>query len=230
MMEKNDMKWMKNGLGLWVAFCLMLVLLITAVEVVVYHDGYFEKEYTKYGVTARVGMEMDDLLSVTEEMMAYLKGERADLVVETTVDGKVREFFNEKEKRHMVDVQGLFLGAIGLRRAALLTGVACATFLLKQGERVRFLRMLQWGIGLFLGSMVALVLLMQENFTKYFTYFHLIFFDNDDWILNPRTDLLINIVPEGFFRDTAFRIAGLFLAVACLIWLGAAYLRKRAKK
>lgn len=225
------MKQMKNGLGLLAAFCLMFVLLISTVEAVVYFDSdYFETEYTKYGVTERVKMELDDLLFVTEEMMDYLKGEREDLVVRTLVDGTEREFFNEKEKRHMVDVQGLFLGAIALRRAALIVGVACGTFLLKQGEKMRLLRMLQWGIGLFLGGMTALVLLMQADFTKYFTYFHLIFFDNEDWILNPKTDLLINIVPEGFFRDTAFRIAGLFLAAACLIWLGAAYLRKREQK
>lgn len=225
------MKRMEKGLGLLAAFCLMLVLLITAVEAVVYwDDGYFEKEYRKYQVTERVRMEMDDLLFVTEEMMDYLKGEREDLIVRTIVDGAEREFFNAKEKRHMVDVQGLFLGAISLRRAAVILGVACATFLLKQGAKDSLLRMLQWGIGLFLGGMAAPVLLMQTNFTKYFTCFHLIFFDNDDWILNPKTDLLINIVPEGFFRDTAFRIAGLFSAAAFLIWLGAAYLRKRDKK
>ena len=66
-----------------------------------------------------------------------------------------------------------------------------------------FLRMMQWGIGLFIGGMAGLAALISTDFTKYFTIFHLIFFDNDDWLLNPKTDLLINIVPEGFFRDTA---------------------------
>lgn len=60
--------------------------------------------------------------------------------------------------------------------------------------------------------MLGLGALISMDFTKYFTYFHLIFFDNMDWYLNPKTDLLINIVPEGFFRDTALRIAGMFLA------------------
>ena len=39
--------------------------------------------------------------------------------------------------------------------------------------------------------------------------FHHIFFNNDLWMLNPDTDLLINIVPEPFFMDTAARIADL---------------------
>ena len=48
---------------------------------------------------------------------------------------------------------------------------------------------------------------------------------NDLWILDPSTDLLINIVPEPFFVDTAFRIAVTYgisvIAVfsACVLWL-----------
>ncbi len=225
------MKMLYHGLGLAAAFCLMFAVLITSVEIVAYGiPGYYEKQYTKYNVLERVRMEMDDLLTVTDEMMDYLKGERDDLVVNTIVDGKEREFFNEKETRHMVDVQGLFLGAIHLRRMALLVMLFCGAYLLQKQEGSTLLRMLQWGVGLFLGSMAGLALLISTDFTKYFTYFHLIFFDNDDWILNPKTDLLINIVPEGFFRDTAYLIAGLFLLTSFLIWLGAGVLRKRAKK
>ena len=225
------MKALYHAMGLIAAFCLMFVVLITSVEAVVYfNDGYFEKEYTKYNVLEKVHMEMDDLLYVTDEMMDYLKGDRDDLVVETIVDGEEREFFNAKEKRHMVDVQGLFLGAMELRKGAIVIIVLLAAALLAKEQGVVLLRMLQWGVGLFIGSMAGLALLVFTNFTKYFTYFHLIFFDNDDWILNPKTDLLINIVPEGFFRDTAYAIAGLFLVTSFILWFGAGLLRKRALK
>lgn len=225
------MKTFYHALGLAAAICVTFVVLITSVEAVVYFDpGFFEKEYTKYNVLERVHMEMDDLLYVTDEMMDYLKGDREDLVVNTIVDGEEREFFNEKEKRHMVDVQGLFLSAMKLREGAALLALLCGAYLLLKEEGMVLLRMLQWGIGLFIGSMAALAALIATDFTKYFTYFHLIFFDNDDWILNPKTDLLINIVPEGFFRDAAYTIAFLFLGVCLLLWLAAFFLRKRAKK
>ena len=225
------MKALYHAMGLIAAFCLMFVVLITSVEAVVYfNDGYFEKEYTKYNVLEKVHMEMDDLLYVTDEMMDYLKDDRDDLVVETIVDGEEREFFNAKEKRHMVDVQGLFLGAMELRKGAIVIIVLLAAALLAKKQGAVLLRMLQWGVGLFIGSMAGLALLVSTNFTKYFTYFHLIFFDNDDWILNPKTDLLINIVPEGFFRDTAYAIAGLFLVTSFILWFGAGLLRKRALK
>lgn len=225
------MKALYHVMGLMVAFCLMAVALITSVEAVVYwNDGYFEKEYRKYHVLKEVSMEMDELLFVTDEMMAYLKGERDDLVVNTIVDGKEREFFNEKEKRHMEDVQGLFLGAMGLRRGAAVLVVLLGAALLLKKQAFLLLRMLQWGIGLFIGGMAGLVALASTDFTEYFTYFHLIFFDNMDWYLNPDTDLLINIVPEGFFRDTAYTVAGLFLAVSFILCLGTGLLRKWVRK
>ncbi len=225
------MKYLYHGMGLAAAFCLLFVVLITSVEAVVYwNTGYFEKQYQKYDVLKQVHMEMDDLLYVTDEMMDYLKGKREDLNVLTVVDGKERPFFNEKEIRHMVDVQGLFLGAIKGRRAASVLLLLLGGLLLWKKQAVVLWRMLQWGIGLFFGGMAGLALLISTDFTKYFTCFHLIFFDNDDWILNPKTDLLINIVPEGFFRDTAFLIAGLFLTVSAVIWLAAGVLRKKAKK
>ena len=105
--------------GIFTAFCLMIILLITSVEAVVYWTpGYFEREYTKYNVLDSLpSMTMEDLLEVTDEMMDYLKGEREDLHVVTVMDGQEREFFNEREIAHMEDVQDLFLRAMSLRRA-----------------------------------------------------------------------------------------------------------------
>ena len=104
--------------GIVCAFCLMIAFLITSVEAVVYWTpGYFETEYETYQVPETVHMQMDDLLYVTEEMMAYLRGNRDDLHIDTVVDGQEREFFNEREIAHMEDVRELFIGALYLRAA-----------------------------------------------------------------------------------------------------------------
>ena len=53
--------------------------------------------------------------------------------------------------------------------------------------------------------------------------FHHLFFDNDLWILDPAKDNLINLLPEGFFSDTAFRIGEIFLLMElamCAIFVG----------
>lgn len=224
------MKALYKGLSILAGIGLMVALLISAVEYISYgKDGYYETQYAKYEVLDQVHMEMDELLYVTDEMMDYLRGDRSDLVVVAEIDGVEREFFNDKEKRHMVDVQGLFLGGQTLRLGCVIFVLLVGGFLLYRKKGRLFFGGIQWGIAGVLGAIGLLSILMATNFNKYFTMFHLIFFDNDDWILNPATDLLINIVPEGFFRDTAFWIAGIFLAGALLLWFLAGFCRKKIK-
>ena len=207
------MKILHRLLGILCAFCLMIVLLITSVEAVTYWTpGYYEHEYEKYNVTEAVHMEMDDLLEVTDQMIAYLRGDREDLHVMTVVNGQPREFFNDREIAHMEDVRGLFLGAIALRRICAAAAVVCVAlmFALKADVKRLLPRMLCVGTGLFFLMAAAVGLLIASDFSRYFIVFHHIFFNNDLWILNPATDLLINIVPEPFFADTAFRIGVTF--------------------
>lgn len=226
------MKIIHYTLGILCAFCLMIILLITSIEAVTYWTpGFYEKEYAKYNVTEAVDMEMDDLLDVTKEMMAFLRGNREDLHVDTVVGGVEREFFNERETAHMVDVQGLFLAALTIRRICLAVAAVCvlALFLLKSGIKNLLPKSICIGTGLFFAVVCLLAGIISTDFSKYFIIFHQIFFTNDLWILDPATDLLINIVPEPFFVDTAARI-GITYGISVLVVFFACffYLRYQA--
>lgn len=217
------MKIVHALLGILFAFALMFALLITSVEAVAYWiPGYYETAYTKYNVTADVQMELDDLVEVTEEMMVYLRGDREDLHVPTIVNGQPREFFNEREIAHMEDVRGLFLGAMNLRTGCFGIMIICLLILMFTKANIRhgLSAMMCLGIGLFFGIFAIMGGIMATDFTRYFILFHEIFFDNDLWILNPKTDLLINIVPEPFFSDITLHIGiiyGIFTFTCLLI-------------
>lgn len=218
--------------GILSSFCLMIILLITSVEAVAYWTpGYYEKEYTKYNVAADVRMEMDDLLDVTEEMMAYLRGDREDLHVPTIVDGQPREFFNEREIAHMEDVRGLFIGGLRLRTGCIITAALCLLILILTKARLRRVIPMSIcaGTGLFFGTACLLAAIISTDFTKYFVIFHQIFFTNDLWILDPATDLLINIVPEPFFMDTAARIGLTFGISAAVLFLASFCILRRSR-
>ena len=216
------MKYLHRTAGIVTAFCLMIILFITSVEAVVYWTpGYFEKEYAKYNVLDSLpSMTMDDLLHVTDEMMDYLRGDRDDLHVTTTMGGEQREFFNEREIAHMEDVRGLLLKALSIRRICLVLGAGL--LILMAATKARMGRVLPpflcMGTGLFFALITVLGLIISTDFTKYFIMFHHIFFTNDLWILDPATDMLINIVPEGFFMDTAARIALLFGSLSLILF------------
>ena len=55
------------------------------------------------------------------------------------------------------------------------------------------------------------------DFHRYFMIFHEMFFTNDLWLLDPDTDLLIRMLPEGFFLDMAKRIGFIFLILMVIV-------------
>lgn len=217
--------------GLAAAFALIVILLITSVEAVVYWTpGYFEKEYEKHQVLKEVRMEMDELLEVTEHMMDYLRGEEEDLQITAVVAGEERNFFNSRELAHMEDVKNLFLGGLTLRRLCMWIFLAAAVFLgVRRHLRVLF-RAILLGTGIFLAAICLLFAVASTDFTKYFTLFHQIFFNNDLWILDPDTDLLINIVPEPFFINTAAEIGILFGISLAAVMAGCVFFLKKWKR
>ncbi|MGB4393229.1 MAG: DUF1461 domain-containing protein, partial [Bacillota bacterium] len=58
-----------------------------------------------------------------------------------------------------------------------------------------------------------------RDFTRWWTAFHLVTFDNDLWRLDPATDWLIRIFPEEFFFAAVKRIGLYSLAAtaACIV-------------
>lgn len=227
---------MDTAAGIFCALALILIWLITSVEIVTYGiPGYYEKEYTKYHVLddAGIDMTMEDLLKVTDEMMAYLRGNREDLHVMTVIGGEAREFFNEREIAHMEDVRGLFLKGLLVRRVMALLAVVLAAFIAvrrKKDMAYILARSFQAVTAIMAAAALVLGIVISTDFTKYFTIFHQIFFDNDLWLLNPATDLLINIVPEPFFVDTALYIGLVFAALlVAVLAASTVYCRKKRR-
>jgi len=191
----------------------ILILLISSVEIAAYSDfSYYQKEYEKYSVTEYLDMEMVDVMYVTREMMSYLKGEREELSVMTTIEGQEQDFFNEQDRIHMYDVQQLFIGGMKLRTIAIVVMVLCvaALFVSKRSWGQMLCRTFWVGLGVLGVVLGLLAFLFATDFTRYFTIFHEIFFNNDLWIFDPATDYMIRMLPEGFFYDMAARIVIVF--------------------
>lgn len=209
----KGLRWIAGGAA---SIAAVVILLISSFQAAMYLDfGIYEKEYTKYQVLRALDMKMEDAMYVTREMMAYLKGDRERLSVVTTVEGKEQDFFNEQDRLHMEDVQGLFLGGLAMRRWAFAV-LAAALVILAAVCRKEMWKTLAGSFQAALGILAALLLFlgiaMVRNFNAVFTKFHEIFFDNDLWIFDPAEDYMIRMLPEGLFFDMVIRIGGFFLA------------------
>ena len=55
------------------------------------------------------------------------------------------------------------------------------------------------------------------DFNRAFVYFHELFFTNDLWILDPKTDWMIRLLPENFFSGIVLRVGISFLIEFILI-------------
>lgn len=225
---------LKNAIAVLAMFCLIIAVLITSFQAAIYGDSkyrFYEKEYEKYAVTVDLQMELEDVMEVTDYMMDYLIGKEEKLSIETTVDGQRQDFFNEQDRLHMADVKKLFLGGLTLRWW-LLGGFAVlmALFVFLKGDWKRWIPKAYFiGLGIFGALTVILGGLFASDFTKYFTIFHEIFFTNDLWIFDPETDLMIRMLPEGFFYDMVMRI-GIVFVILLLALLAAALVWRQAGK
>ncbi|MGN0404330.1 MAG: TIGR01906 family membrane protein [Bariatricus sp.] len=208
--------WIHKFLGGVIALSLIFIFLISSFEIGIYSDfDFYEKEYRKFGVEEQLDMEIDDIMDVTEYMMSYLRGNEEVLSIETMVEGEKQDFFNEQDRLHMEDVQGLFLGGLSLRRAALIILAAgvIALFALKGNWKKIIPYMYERVLAVFVVVIVVLGVLISQNFTKCFVIFHELFFDNDLWMFDPEYDYMIRMLPEGFFFDMVIRIAVVFIAL-----------------
>lgn len=153
-----------------------------------------------------------EYMPVAEMIDDYLHGDAHVFQHVFTVDGNEYAAFNQKEQQHMADVQGLFKLCNG-QIWAFLTAVAIALiaeFHLFSNERT--LRAFRWTLLAVLAGVTVIILLAVIDFDSLFVLFHRIAFTNDLWLLDPRTDLLIRLMPIEFFISYAAIIGGVWLA------------------
>lgn len=182
--------------------------LLLAVEKFTFNMDFYMKSYEKYRIKELTDKNEKELEAITKDLFTYLKD---DAGVEV-----LQENFNKREILHMEDVQKLFKIAFKLKNIFIfLSGVSIAMLLIGKGNKC--IKSIVLGLfinWIFLGM---LFLMIYFDFNKYFTLFHHIFFSNDLWLLNPKTDLLIQMLPEEFFMTIARRIIVSFISFVSII-------------
>jgi len=142
--------------------------------------------------------------------------------------------YSEDEIHHMVDVYYLYQGFAKFQPA----GIGCAVLVLLIGRYAKKkelpnipLKSFFWGLGLFLLMGGGLALWAALDFTSFWTAFHLAFFSNDLWLMDPRVSRMIRICPEHLFSGIAGRMAAKTAAMLSVICIAlVTYYRQLRKK
>ena len=217
------MKTIQRAAAFTAMFCVIIAMLITSFQIAIYGDPdyrFYQKEYEKYQVTESLYMDMEDVMEVTSYMMDYLIGKEEVLSIETEVEGRTQDFFNEQDRLHMEDVKNLFLGGLKLRTVMLLLAAVLVLFLiLTKADLKKMLAGAYFAaLGVFAVLIAGLLVSFAVDFTASFTVFHEIFFTNDLWMFDPAEDYMIRMLPEGFFYDMVMRIGAFFVGGLVLLF------------
>lgn len=209
-------------LGILSACSLIVFLLLSSVDMNCFNTGFFSEQYRELQTAQQLGMSEEDLMKATTTLLDYLRGDVESIDVEVTIDGTTQQAFNAKERAHMIDVRALYQHAMAVRWGALGIGIL-STIALAYLRRRSILADLSRGFlivsFLFILFLLLLGIWILADFTGFWTTFHQLFFTNDLWLLNPASDLMINLFPEAFFSHLVTRILLWFLAfyLPCLI-------------
>ncbi|HCJ59002.1 MAG TPA: TIGR01906 family membrane protein [Clostridiaceae bacterium] len=213
-------KALRNISYIILALALPLFILLTSTEIAAFDINYYRAEYEKYNISENLAIEQKDLMDSTSKLLNYLRDNRKDLDFQTMVNGIEQEFFSARDKLHMVDVKNLFIIGRNIRNGILIL-LLFIILMLKYNKTISF----DLGKALLMSSIAGvlpialLIILINIDFYKYFTIFHEIFFTNDLWLLDPNADRLVNIFPEGFFSDIAFRIITYYLTAQFILFI-----------
>jgi integral membrane protein (TIGR01906 family) len=104
-------------------------------------------------------------------------------------------YFSSKEIAHLKDVSGIFKIVRIACLASLIVVILLSIYFFKKKKNIAKFFLYGGLLVIIFGLIVAI------TFDKSFLLFHIISFNNDLWLLNPETDLLINIFPEKFFLN-----------------------------
>ena len=182
--------------------------------------GLYEGGFEKYRIAWVSGITPEDLRQVALDLRAYFNSGDEPLSVRTRIFGSERELFNEKEVLHMYDVKRLLWGvyAAFAVSAVCLIALTAAGFARQRRAHVPALaRRALWGGGLTVALLVVFGLVATVGFDALFLLFHRVSFANDFWQLDPRTDYLVLLFPQGFWFDATMWAALRALAGSALL-------------
>ena len=212
---------MKKVLGTLAAVCWLVFGITGAIRWVAGDGGQLAAEMLRAAPPETSGLPEGEYPGVGTMTAEYLTGKRE--AFQYTVQGT--EVFQEHEAAHMADCRDLIrldtMVCIACGIAALLL-TACGLW--RRDGRRDFLRGMIRGMLGVAGIVLILGTWAAVNFNGLFVTFHKVAFRNDGWLLNPRTDLLIRLMPVSFFVRLGLRGLLRFAAVpavmAAAVWIG----------
>jgi integral membrane protein (TIGR01906 family) len=211
-------------------FSMPVLLITTSVRIAANSTELYRYGFNKFDISQVTGLSPAELDKTAAGLISYFNSSQKYIDLTVIKDGKPFTLFNEREVAHLKDVKGLFRLVYWLLIGTLVYAVAYAALNFTVWKDRR---QVAWGLvggsGLTLALLIVLGVIIATNFDQFFYDFHLISFSNNLWQLDPSTDYLIMLFPQGFWYDAAL-FCMLGAAALALLLGGTGWWRLRQKK
>ena len=234
MSNKKTIAGLLTALSCIAWLIIIIALMFTFLRGELKNESRYLSFYEEYRIEERTGLTPKGATDALMALVDYMEGDRDSIQLTVEEYGVPVEMYSEDEIHHMVDVYYLYQGFAKFQPA----GIACAAVILligwyakKNGLPNIPLRSFFWGLGLFILIGGGLALWAVLDFTSFWTAFHLAFFSNDLWLMDPRVSRMIRICPEHLFSSIAGRMAAKTAAMLSVICIAlVTYYRQLRKK
>lgn len=219
------------------ALCGILLSLATALAVLAFLvDGMggsaplMRSLMLRHAPAVSTGLPGEHYPAMVEMITDYLSGRERDFQFSFAEGDVIRQCFQPHEQQHMADVKALFDLCRGVLLFSVLTLLALGggAFVLRDQRRHIARGCLRGTLGL-LAAVLVLTVWGLVDFEGLFVLFHRLSFTNDLWLLDPRTDLLIRLMPLNFFIHYAVLLCGTWLGLLLMMAAVAWHLSRRWK-
>jgi integral membrane protein (TIGR01906 family) len=199
---------------------LPLALLTTNIRILANAPQTYDYAFDTYNVEQVSGLSRADLDATGAAIRRYFNNDEPVFRHTVTRDGLQVPVFGARETLHMQDVKELF---VWNNRVQELTAFYVLAYVVvfflwaREGSGRQLAAQALAGIGLGVAVLGGLGIFIAMGFEEAFTRFHLIAFSNDFWLLNPATDHLIQMFPQGFWQDVTLFLGLMWAVEATLI-------------
>lgn len=192
--------------------CTALFLLTASVAVPIVLRPFYYAHIGPLELEEYTGLTRAQITEAYDCMMDFCVGK-----TETFSTGALP--WSQAGRDHFADVRSLFL--LDLSAAAVTGLLLLGWALIRQRSNVQPYRFMKRGFAFWAAVGLGVLFLLVGglaclDFSRAFVVFHTLFFPGkDNWLFDPRTDPIIYLLPQEFFRNCAIAIF-LLLTSACV--------------
>lgn len=214
------MRYLRSLVLLLFVIALPVTLVVTNVRFAANEGRLYEYGFDKYDVEARTGLPREEISRASRELRRYFNNDEETVHILVEEEGREVLLFSPRETAHLRDVKDLFRLTFGIQElgvAYIFTYVVGVFIWAREGSLRRLATQVLAASLAAIAVILVVGVVALLGFDRAFEQFHFIAFDNDLWRLNPRTDRLIQMFPEGFWFDISMVVGVLTVVEAALL-------------